>query len=175
MKGFTYLIILVSLFSSARSQTSKTVSLIPQPVSLKVNTGNFLLKRTTQLLINTNNTDAINVVDQFSKKIARASGYSLSTSKESNSNKIGGIIHFNIIKNTSLGNEGYRLKSNPDAITIEANTAAGLYYGMQSLIQLLPKEIESKTKIEKTSWLIPAVEIEDYPAFAWRGMMLDVS
>src|SRR5206468_1083599 len=137
--------------------------------------GNFLLKKTTQLFINTNNTDAINVVDLFSKKISGATGYYLSTGKESNNNKTAGTIRFSIVKNASLGSEGYRLNSNSDAITIEANTAAGLYYGMQTLIQLLPKEIESKTRVENANWLIPAVEIEDYPAFTWRGMMLDVS
>ena len=173
MKGFTCLIVLLSFLTAANCQTSKAISLIPQPVSLKVNKGNFQLKNTTRLLMNTNDASAINVVNQFSKIITRATGYSLAVSKESNNN--GNAIHFNIVKNTSLGTEGYRLYSNPDVITIEATTAAGLYYGMQTLIQLLPKEIESKAKVENRNWLIPSVEIEDYPAFAWRGMMLDVS
>src|SRR6478752_615983 len=62
----------VTLFNSDKSETNKTVSLIPVPVSLKINKGNFLLRRTTQLLINTNNAEVTNVVDQFSKKIELA-------------------------------------------------------------------------------------------------------
>ena len=45
---------------------------------------------------------------------------------------------------------------------------------MQTLLQLFPKEIESKTAINM-NWTIPAVKITDYPRFGWRGIMLDVS
>jgi hexosaminidase len=161
-------------FSKQQLQ-GKINGVIPEPVSLKINKGSFLLRKNTKLLINTNNAEAINVVSQFSKKIEQATGYVLSSRKESNKHDNAGTIRFNIVKSISLGNEGYRLNSNTDEITIEANTAAGLYYGMQTLIQLLPKEIESKTKVENINLIIPSVEIEDYPAFTWRGMMLDVS
>ena len=57
---------------------------------------------------------------------------------------------------------------------ISANQPAGLFYGVQTLLQLLPKEIESKT-VAKASWTIPAARIVDYPRFGWRGLMLDVS
>lgn len=74
-----------------------------------------------------------------------------------------------------LANEGYRLKVTPALVTISANKAAGLFYGMQSFIQLLPKEVESKSRVENISWKAPAVEIMDYPRFGWRGLMFDVS
>jgi len=59
-------------------------------------------------------------------------------------------------------------------VIISANQPAGLFYGMQTLLQLLPKEIESKT-VSKANWSIAAAKITDYPRFGWRGVMLDVS
>lgn len=60
-------------------------------------------------------------------------------------------------------------------VLLEAGTPAGLFYGTQTLLQLLPPEISSKTTIQKKSWIIPAVAIIDSPRFGWRGVMLDVA
>ena len=76
---------------------------------------------------------------------------------------------------TTLGTEGYYLSVTPEAILIRANQPAGLFYGIQTLLQLLPKEIESKAAVNRTSWPVPCVTITDYPRFGWRGLMLDVS
>jgi hexosaminidase len=73
-----------------------------------------------------------------------------------------------------IGKEGYTLESSHKHVVITANTPAGLFYGVQTLLQLLPNEIESKTAVNMT-WTIPLVKITDYPRFSWRGMMLDVS
>ena len=73
-----------------------------------------------------------------------------------------------------MGSEGYRLDVSPKAISISANQPAGLFYGVQTLLQLFPADIESKTVVKRT-WTAPSVRILDYPRFAWRGMMLDVS
>jgi len=87
-----------------------------------------------------------------------------------------GMIQLNLndTPNAQLGKEGYTFESTPKGVIISANQTAGLFYGMQTLLQLLPKEIESKS-LAKTTWAIPSVKITDYPRFAWRGIMLDVS
>ncbi len=74
-----------------------------------------------------------------------------------------------------LSNEGYVLESSPNGITIVAAKPAGLFYGTQTLLQLLPSEVFRSDKASRTSWEIPAVSIKDTPALPWRGMMLDVS
>jgi hexosaminidase len=74
-----------------------------------------------------------------------------------------------------LGDEGYQLTVHADAVTIQAGTPAGLFYGMQSLRQLLPPEIEKREKVRGVKWTIPCVEIKDSPRYSWRGLMLDVS
>lgn len=77
--------------------------------------------------------------------------------------------------NAALGKEGYELSITPNFITIKANKAAGIFYGIQSLIQLFPAAIESKEEAENIEWTAPCVEITDYPRVGWRGLMFDVA
>ena len=74
-----------------------------------------------------------------------------------------------------LGKEGYHLSVTPQHISITANEPAGLFYGVQTLLQLFPKEIESPSAVAAIKWEAPCVEITDYPRFGWRGLMFDVS
>ena len=86
-------------------------------------------------------------------------------------------IQFQVLKNPNpaLGAEGYTLQVNAKGVLIQANQAAGLFYGIQTLYQLLPKEIEAKQAQASVKWMIPFAKIQDVPRFAWRGMMFDVS
>lgn len=77
-------------------------------------------------------------------------------------------------KLSSLGSEGYRLNVEKDKINIASSSNAGIFYGIQTLRQLLPVEIYSDS-IEKADWSVPCISIEDAPSYPWRGMMLDVS
>jgi hexosaminidase len=70
--------------------------------------------------------------------------------------------------------EGYRLKVRPTGIEITARTPRGLFYGVQTLRQLAPIEIESPIAAAGVVWRVPAVDVEDAPRFAYRGMHLDV-
>jgi hexosaminidase len=74
----------------------------------------------------------------------------------------------------SLGEEGYTLRSDRDGIVIRATSGRGLFYGVQTLRQLLPVEMESATPHRK-SWTVPAVTIRDKPLFAYRGQGNDFS
>lgn len=71
------------------------------------------------------------------------------------------------------GSEGYELHAAPDRVTIVAPRPAGLFYGIQTLRQLLPAAIFSKTKVDDVAWDVPCVKITDSPRFAWRGLLLD--
>ena len=72
-----------------------------------------------------------------------------------------------------LGGEGYRLEVRPEAIVIEAPGTAGVFYGIQTLRQLLPIEIEERRPVSGVDWRVPCLLIEDKPRFSWRGFMLD--
>jgi hexosaminidase len=72
-----------------------------------------------------------------------------------------------------LGREGYRLTVSPAAVTVEAPETTGVFYGIQSLRQLLPIEIEQRRPVSGVDWCIACLAINDRPRFAWRGFMLD--
>ena len=76
---------------------------------------------------------------------------------------------------STLGAEGYELTVAPDSVFIRAPQQGGTFYGVQSLLQLLPPQIYSPTLLRTWPWVAPCVYIEDYPRFSWRGVMLDVA
>lgn len=76
-------------------------------------------------------------------------------------------------RNPALGEEGYTLAVTPQGVTIRGPTSAGLFYGAQSFLQLLPAS-DAAGEVS-TNYLIPCVRVEDQPRFRWRGLMLDVS
>lgn len=72
-------------------------------------------------------------------------------------------------------NEGYELKVNKANITINAKTGAGIFYGIQTLLQMMPLEIYNKVRQKNITWTVEGVDVKDHPEYKWRGMMLDVS
>ena len=74
-----------------------------------------------------------------------------------------------------LGEEGYLLVVDEREATVRAATPAGVFYGAQTLLQLLPTEIERPSVADAMVWRVPMVTIEDSPRFEWRGTMLDVA
>jgi len=73
----------------------------------------------------------------------------------------------------SLGAEGYELTVATNSVVIRASASAGLFYGMQTLLQLLPPGIYSSSLVTNVAWTAPCVYIQDKPRFPWRGWMLD--
>lgn len=147
-------------------------SVIPMPASLTAGTGNFALINTTGISIPSKQPEAAKVAAYLAGQLKPATGFTLKVSENPTDN---GIQLQLGETNSQSGKEGYQLDVTEKKIVIRANTSAGLFYGVQTLLQLLPKEIESKSLVKAVEWRIPAVKIVDYPRFAWRGIMLDVS
>ena len=164
------LVLLLLFFSLATAYgQNPAISLIPQPVEIQQSDGIFVLTNTST--ISFNNQVGHKVAEMLSQKLNVATGFSITPQQD----KAGSIqLNLNKVAAAQLGKEGYSLVSAPEGVVITANEPAGLFYGMQTLLQLLPEEIESKTAIAM-NWTIPAVKITDYPRFGWRGIMLDVS
>ena len=78
-------------------------------------------------------------------------------------------------KTGKMGKEAYGLTVTPRQITITASQPNGAFYGMQSLLQLMPTEIYSPTKAANVNWSVPACTVADAPRFGYRGLMLDVA
>jgi hexosaminidase len=163
-----FIIPLLFLLIAARSQD---IAIIPQPMHLVKGEGNFAITAGTVIGVPARQPEAGKIAAYLAEKIKTASGISLRISEGD------GTIQFtlNSKPDPQLGKEGYKLNVTPASVSITANTGAGLFYGVQSLLQLMPEEIESKKVREEMPWTIPVVAITDYPRFAWRGIMLDVS
>lgn len=170
-KSLLILIFFLGLNIPAFSQDD-IPSLIPLPVSMEAGTGNFKLTAETGIVVPEGNTELEKMAEHFSDEIQRATGFNL---QKKYTGSQGIILSLLEKADSKIGNEGYHLRVTPEAISIQANKPAGLFYGLQTLKQLLPKSIENKTVVKDTEWLIPIVKITDYPRFGWRGLMLDVS
>lgn len=87
-----------------------------------------------------------------------------------------GILLTTVNANTNLSSsEGYELTVAPDSIVIRGPTTAGVFYGVQSLLQLLPPQVFASQPQSNVVWTVPCVYIFDQPQFPWRGVMLDVA
>jgi hexosaminidase len=177
MKIFFILTILTAISLSTIAQNNKrSISIIPIPVTHQFNNGSFLIKKTTAIELSTNNADAKRVAGFLGDRLKAATGYGIPVKVVSSVSNAPGNIRLAIINDAQLGEEGYKINVTPTAVSVTANKAAGLFYGMQSFLQLLPNEVERKKLVPSNVALsVPAISITDYPRFAWRGLMLDVS
>ena len=154
------------------SQGKKEIAIIPEPVNIVENTGEFLLPQNISIDAGTQ-PELKQTIAFLQERLAVPTGYQVSTSNDASN----ATIHL-VLNNTAdneIGNEGYRLSVTPKDITIKANQPAGLFYGVQTLVQLFPKEIEGKELMKNVTWSAPCAEITDYPRFGWRGLMFDVA
>lgn len=177
MKKLFIICLLALSVSGAIAQNSKRdISIVPVPVSHQFNNGSFLFKKTTAIELAGNNADAKRVAEFLGNRLKTATGYAMPVKVVGTVSNAPGNIRLAFIKDPQLGDEGYKINVTPSAVSITANKAAGLFYGMQSFLQLLPKEVERKKGVAaNTTWAVPAISITDYPRFSWRGLMLDVS
>jgi hexosaminidase len=147
---------------------NKGINIVPLPVSITQQEGVFKLNKKTVLVVKGDGAET--VANFFIGKISNSTGFNLNVKESASANSIAMTVD----ASSGLADEGYKLNVTPKSVTILASTDRGLFYGMQSLLQLLPAEIESPVKVSEINWNIPAVTIEDLPRFKWRGMHLDV-
>ena len=153
-------LLLITFFLGCTSNTSKpvVVKIIPKPNHLKINEGTFIL----------NENSIISVDEEFKEVSEYFKNYVLEKFEINLPKDNGGHIIFE--KDEELLNEeSYELDITENFIIISAKTKKGAFYGVQSLLQLMPFETN------KTSIAIPCVAIKDDPRFSYRGMHLDVA
>ncbi|HXO78151.1 MAG TPA: family 20 glycosylhydrolase, partial [Puia sp.] len=149
--------------------------LIPQPVSVKQQSGTFILDRAT--LLSVENASFSQPAAWFLDQLKTSTGIGMKQGKGSKVLQISNMPDRNI-----LGKEGYTLSITPSRIRLQANDPAGVFYGLQTLLQLLPADFAARSATGGTAATsgtskaaIPCADITDYPRFGWRGLMLDVS
>jgi hexosaminidase len=171
------LLLVLGVTISIYSQPSKPLTnVIPQPAKIKPGQGSFLITDIIPVLINENDADIKHSALLFTERLKLSGGPALTIKEMTSADKNSPSIIFNIAKNGKLQAEGYILKVSKKNITITGGSGAGLFYGVQTLFQLFPPEIEGEGTLKTLSKIeIPCMEVADQPRYPYRGMHLDVS
>ncbi|OJV35513.1 MAG: beta-N-acetylhexosaminidase [Bacteroidia bacterium 43-41] len=153
-------------------QVERSISIIPEPVSVVKKGGYYVLPN--DIVISAPSGKEMKFInDLLAKKLSTAPGKKVQVRNDAANADI--VLALNTKTDSKIGDEGYSLSVTPGKVNINANKPAGLLYGVQTFLQLLPPQIESDKREENVSWQLPQVEITDYPRVNWRGLMLDVS
>ncbi|MCK4379689.1 MAG: beta-N-acetylhexosaminidase [Candidatus Lokiarchaeota archaeon] len=149
----------------------QNINIIPEPVSLEISTGKFILTEGTRIY---SDHELVKLSEYLKNLLLPTTGFSLivKETKEKKSNDIS--INLNLVDNKGqLGFEGYTIEISVKDICIIAPNQVGIFYGIQTLRQLLPPEVNKSSIDENREWQIPCLKLEDFPRFSWRGYMLD--
>jgi len=147
----------------------KHMSIIPKPVHL-ISCEDYF-KLTPQTVIAASG-EAVVVARQLADMLSPATGFALQVHDSPLPNVPAIILAINP-ELEPLGEEGYTLSVTTDSVHLQSAGTAGLFYAAQSLRQLLPPAIFREAPANDIDWVIRCVEIEDYPRFGWRGLMID--
>jgi hexosaminidase len=153
MRRFLLAAVMLSCMPAAALAAPSELPLLPLPVAVTPQAGSFLF---TGARIDTGGAGSIAAARRLADLVARSGGPALRLAK-------GGTIRFRHDASI-VGAEGYRLRVTPTGVTISAATDTGLFYGATTLWQLIAASHDGR---------IPALTIDDAPAFTWRGVMLD--
>lgn len=159
----------VLLLSCTRTaQEPQAPQVIPQPQHIQDIGDPFTITKDTPLWVDTPSQEVERTAQMLSERFEKAAGWPLKLAGEMPQS---GGIYF--METGGYPAEGYLLRVEPGRIIIEYGDGAGAFYAMQTLLQLLPKDIFSDTPVKGVKWTVPGVDIEDSPRFPYRGMHLD--
>ena len=150
------------------------IDMIPKPVKMEIRAGEFELGSRTRIYLEFENTDARWVGEYLSRLLSKPIGRTVPVHVTEHAERYRDAIILSLRGPATLGPEGYEMNVSRDAIHISAAKVAGLFYGVQTLRQMLPPEIESGVAM-KLPLKVHCVRIQDRPRFVWRGLMLDCS
>ena len=147
-----------------------TPAILPAPVKIEAGTGTFTLDAATLVVADAASAETARQLVEYLKP---ATGFALPIIKDAPGAGKKVIALAEDKQMARLGREGYRLVVTPQEIRVSGSAQAGIFYGVQTLRQLLPAPIFAAQPASGVAWNVPCVTIEDQPRFAWRGLMLD--
>lgn len=164
--GFLFLFLFSFVCNCVNAQE---ISLIPQPKSLTVGEGSFNFGKSVKVCVADYPGDSVlMVLNTFKNDFSAATGLKVKTVRRASRADIVLAI------DGKLGAEAYALNVTGKQINIKASKPAGFFYALQTLKQLMPRNVMAgvaDTSVEQ--WSVPCVNIADEPRFVWRGFMLD--
>jgi hexosaminidase len=172
-----FLITMMGVLQSCKNESPTDLSkesMIPKPVSVTATGKSFLLTDKTVIYTPDGNGELAQVAGHLASHLGSITGFTNSTETIGNTPAEG--IYLTINGNDpALGDEGYELVIEEDLITIIASKPAGVYMGVQTLLQIVPLPSKDAAAKEADKFRLATGTIRDYPTYAWRGSMLDVA
>ncbi|MEK6649981.1 MAG: family 20 glycosylhydrolase [Bacteroidota bacterium] len=143
--------------------------IIPRPIHAEAGSGVFRLDSTTAITAEGRDTAFLHIARMAADLLRHGTGLPLPVV----SGPHGGSVIIFRQSSAVAQDEGYRLTATPSAVVVEARTGAGAFYGLQTLRQILPPDVEIAPRGRRV-WSIPVAIVEDAPRYPYRGMHLDV-
>jgi hexosaminidase len=168
--------VLITQLSCATKQVSDLTkeSIIPKPVSMSGTGGFFVLKEGADIYVQGESAELNMVAKDLAAILVPATGFDIEVKSTREAPKSGNIFLTLSGTDARLGEEGYELTVTKDLLKLTANGAEGIFRGIQTIRQILPVKIELASK-QSGPWKIATGTITDYPAYSYRGAMLDVA
>lgn len=171
------LLICITVLSCSTNQSPTDLTraaIIPRPASVAADGGAFTLSDKTDIYVTGNSNEMRFIGEYLAAKLNPSTGLNMEVKEAAGTPRRGNIILMLDSAGTESATEGYNLTISEKMVTLTAKTPAGLFYGVQSLIQILPAKVELN-QIQEGPWILPTGKIIDYPGYAYRGAMLDVA
>lgn len=158
----------LKFISAKEIENAGKISIVPYPNQLTLGNGEVDLSSFTTITYY-NDTTRLHA-ESFAQQLEKASGIKLTLSQQTDpaADNVLALIYDN-----ALAPEEYTLDATDKHIEIKASSDAGIFYGLQTLKQLLPRAYFSSTPNKSVKWSIPEVSIQDKPVLGYRGYMLD--
>ncbi|WP_300433704.1 beta-N-acetylhexosaminidase [Christiangramia sp.] len=153
--------------TTRKSEGSISPAIIPIPQKIEWGAKEYSVPQKNTICYDSNSKESVKWIE----KLMNATGKDFSLSNEKNCGNWNLKIDRSL--ENELGEEGYHLEINASGVSVKSAAEAGLFYGIQTLRQLFPSEIESGEKVSEVN--LPFVKITDTPKYSWRGSMLDIA
>ena len=159
--------VLACLWAGVRAGAT---SIIPAAVSYEQREGSFVITSSTRVVAAG---EAAGEVAGLVDALAPAMGFRLAQTERLPLEANAIVLRIDSAVKERLGEEGYELDVAATSVQIRAARWAGLFYGVQTLRQLLPAAVFNSEKVDGVEWTVPCVRVTDYPRFVWRGLLID--
>ena len=156
------------LAASAGAGAQHPVSIVPKPLHLEQTEEQFVLKSGMTIACEEGLKEQ---AEYLSQMLRQATGWEIKVRPDSRKGNI--VLVLDTVANKH--SEGYSLSVDKKSIRISGADEAGVFYGLQTLLQLFPEDVYRNSLAGQIMWTVPGVQIVDYPERPWRGMMLDVA
>ena len=164
-KAIIVVVLCAVMWCTAQAQP---IAIIPQPAHVEQHSGSLALRADMTMAYDA---ECEPQAQYLREAIFRSTGFDWKTSAKKNR---AGVV-LSIDDERVPASEGYELRVDARQVRITAHDNSGLFYGIQSLLQLLPPEVHGRELQRDVEWRLPQVLVSDAPNHPWRGMMLDVA